>query len=371
MIPEIIIWRNHVPGCPVEHQFVLDKCSCPIYKEWRVNGQRFKKSMKTRSLQKALAIKRELEREGIKKLTASLGIKDACDRYISDAQARDLKDPTLYKFRLLFRQLQEFAEDKGLVYMSDLNLDNLRQFRATWPNKNESARVKLGNFRAFIGFCHKAKWIEENYAQDLKAGKVVDSKIVPLEPWEIDQILKACDAHFQKARGILLKAMILVMLYTALRIRDVVTLSRDSVRGSQLYLRTAKTGVDVFCPLPPQVVEALAAIPAEGRWYFWNGASKPKSAVGDYQKSLAKVFKAAGVPRAYPHLFRHTCATNLLTQGVPLQTVSTLLGHTSIKMTERKYSHWIKGRQDKFVDDLLNSWAKLGQVEPISGPSKS
>lgn len=147
--------------------------------------------------------------------------------------------------------------------LSDLNLDNLRQFRATWPNENESARVKLGNFRAFIGFCHKAKWIEENYAKDLKAAKVVDQKIVPLEPDEIDKILKACDKHPQKNRGALLKAMILVMLYTALRIRDVVTLRRDSVRGSRLFLRTAKTSVDVFCPLPPRVVAALGAIPAE------------------------------------------------------------------------------------------------------------
>ena len=56
-------------------------------------------------------------------------------------------------------------------------------------------------------------------------------------------------------------------------------------------------------PLPPGAVTALGAIPAENRWYFWNGASKPKSAVGDYQKSLAKVFKAAGVPRAYPTYF--------------------------------------------------------------------
>jgi site-specific recombinase XerD len=93
----------------------------------------------------------------------------------------------------------------------------MRQFRSTWPNENESARVKLGNFRAFIGFCHKSKWIEENYAEDLKAAKVVDRKIVPLEPEEIAKILQACDKHSQKARGVLLKAMILVLLYTAQR----------------------------------------------------------------------------------------------------------------------------------------------------------
>jgi len=76
------------------------------------------------------------------------------------------------------------------------------------------------------------------------------------------------------------------------------------------------------------------------------------------------VFKAAGVMRAYPHLFRHTCATNLLQDGVPLQVVSTLLGHSSVKMTEKRYSHWIKGRQEKFEDELKKAWAHSSPLSP-------
>jgi len=332
-------------------------CSCPIVKEWRENGRRYRKSMKTRNYQKALAIVRREEIDGIKQLTTSPLIKDACDKYLEDARARNLKEPTLYKFQLLFRQLQDFASDQGIVYVSDLNLDNLRSFRATWPNKNESARVKLGNLRAFIGFCQKSKWIDENYAADLKAAKVVDQKIVPLEPPELEEILKTCDKHSHKNRGLLLKAMVLVLRFTGLRIRDVVTLPRDAIQGNRLFLRTAKTGTDVFCPLPPQAVAALAALPHKGRWYFWNGTSKPKSAVGDYQKALAKVFKAAKVPRAHPHLFRHTFATDLLQRGVSLQVVSVLLGHSSTKMTERRYSHWIKGRQENLEAEVKKSWS--------------
>ena len=177
---------------------------------------------------------------------------------------------------------------------------------------------------------------------------------MPLEPVEFAAILKACNEYSQKTRGQLLKAMILLLRLAGLLIRDVVTLRRDSVRGSRLYLRTAKTGVEVFCPLPPQVVDALSAVQAKGQWFFWDGKSKPKSAVSVYQKSLARIIELAEVPRAYPHLFRHTCPTDLLSKGVSLQTVSTLLGHTSIKMTERRYSHWIKGWQDKLEEELKN-----------------
>jgi integrase len=241
------------------------------------------------------------------------------------------------------------------VYVSDLNLDNLRQFRATWPNKNEAARVKLGLLRAFCGFCFKSDWIRQNYAADLKPGRVQESKIVPLEPEEFDKILKACDSLSYKNRRPVLRAMILVMRYTGLRIRDVVTLRRDSVIKGKLFLRTSKTGTDVYCPLPPEVVSALDSIPTS-KYFFWNGESKPRSAVGNYQKTLQKVFELAEVPRAYPHLFRHTFATDLLQKGVSVQNVAMLLGHSSTKMTERRYSHWIKSRLDSLEADIKKTW---------------
>jgi integrase/recombinase XerD len=173
--------------------------------------------------------------------------------------------------RLLFRQYKTLLPTRAFSTCPISILDNLREFRATWPNKNESARVKLGNLRAFFGFCHKSKWIEENYATDLKAGKVVDSKVVPLEQAELDNILKACDKHAHKTRGLILRALVLVLRYTGLRIRDAVTLRRDAIRDSRLYLGAAKTGTDVFCPLPPAVVNALAAVPPRGKFYFWSG----------------------------------------------------------------------------------------------------
>jgi integrase/recombinase XerD len=182
-----------------------------------------------------------------------------------------------------------------------------------------------------------------------------------LEAAEFDRILKACDKRKNK---LVLRTMLLVLRFIGLRIRDVVTLRRDTVRNGKVFLRTAKTGTDVYCPLPPQAVEALAAVPIDGKYYFWSGMSKPKSAVGDYQRSLAKVFDLAEVPRAYPHLFRHTFATDLLGQGLSIQTVAVLLGHSSTKITEKRYSHWIKSRQENLEAEVKKSWAQTGTVEP-------
>jgi site-specific recombinase XerD len=45
---------------------------------------------------------------------------------------------------------------------------------------------------------------------------------------------------------------------------------------------------------------------------------------------------------------------DLLEKGVPLEEVSKLLGHESIKTTERHYAKWVKGRQDR-LDSLVSA----------------
>jgi integrase/recombinase XerD len=55
----------------------------------------------------------------------------------------------------------------------------------------------------------------------------------------------------------------------------------------------------------------------------------------------------------HSHRFRDTYAVDLLQAGVSLENVSTLLGHRSIRITERHYSPWVKTRQDALDRELL------------------
>jgi hypothetical protein len=50
--------------------------------------------------------------------------------------------------------------------------------------------------------------------------------------------------------------------------------------------------------------------------------------------------------------FRDTFAVSLLTCGVSLVSVSHLLGHQSIKITQRHYAPWVKARQDALDREL-------------------
>jgi integrase/recombinase XerD len=109
----------------------------------------------------------------------------------------------------------------------------------------------------------------------------------------------------------------------SLRIRDAVTLRCDRIQKGKLFLYTAKTETAVWCPLPSTVTDALSAIPIskDAQYFFWTGESKPKSCVGDWQRSLRRLFRLAGVPDAHAHRFRDTFAVELLLAGVPLERV--------------------------------------------------
>ena len=133
----------------------------------------------------------------------------------------------------------------------------------------------------------------------------------------------------------------LIMMHSGLRIRDVVTLTMDKITEGYLELRTQKTGQPVRIPLPDEVLRVVEGLPYRP---FWSGVGLPKSAVADWQRTLARLFGLAKVS-GYAHKFRHTLAKRLLENGVSLENVAKILGN-SAKIVEMHYAQWVKSRQD-------------------------
>jgi integrase/recombinase XerD len=75
-----------------------------------------------------------------------------------------------------------------------------------------------------------------------------------------------------------------------------------------------------------------------------------------------KVFRTADPPiqGGQPHRFRDTFAVSLLLKGVSIEIVSKLLGHSSIKVTERHYAPWIRARQELLETEVRRIWTSEG-----------
>ena len=137
----------------------------------------------------------------------------------------------------------------------------------------------------------------------------------------------------------------MLLRYSGLRISDGVFIDKTRFSGSTVRLYTAKTGTHVSVPLPDKVVEAMKGINYS---FIENPEAKAKHAVGSYQRSLRRM--ECGVSDLHAHRLRDTFAVELLVKGVPISDVSVLLGHSSVKITEKHYAPWVKARQDRLLN---------------------
>lgn len=74
--------------------------------------------------------------------------------------------------------------------------------------------------------------------------------------------------------------------------------------------------------------------------------------VTNLSHAWAKILKNAELPHKKFHTLRHTYATKLFENEVPLKTVSELLGHSSIEMTADIYTHVIPKEKSNAVEKL-------------------
>jgi integrase len=72
-----------------------------------------------------------------------------------------------------------------------------------------------------------------------------------------------------------------------------------------------------------------------------------------------KFLKRHGLPHLNFHGLRHTGATLLINQGIPLKNVSGRLGHADISTTGNIYSHYLKSADKAIADKLENFYQQI------------
>jgi integrase/recombinase XerD len=285
----------------------------------------------------------------------------AKERFLKDAESgRRLGESTLRKYRLMLRHLEEVATKKGFLYLKQLDGEALREFRDAWKLSPRTALKKLERVKAFFRFASENDRIGTNPARLVRGpANIRDTQKLPFEPAEMERIVKACrQVQLQGCINDDLLAFVLVLRYSGLRIGDASMLTLERFKEDDLFLYTQKSGTHVYVPLPPLVMSLVRAIKVRHGQYLFTGPEslRMETASDLWRRKLAQVFTTAKVQGGHPHRFRHTFAVELLKKGVPMEEVSILLGHSSVRITEKHYASWVQARQEILKAHVAKTW---------------
>jgi site-specific recombinase XerD len=357
-----------------------------------VNGKQFRKKANTRSWAEAEQVKRDLEDQLSGRADASPESKllqDAIEVFLTDKTAQGLSDGVVKGYRLLLSRLKTFCELRNVFTVRGVNAELLTLFCADWPTIYPSSITRAKRrerLRSFLRYCYEAQWLER--VPPVPKFKVDEPETQPLTPDEYARLLDVvyvtvgngdprrqttdnAGGRWQYPDAAKLQhavyAFIQTMRWSGLAIRDTMTLRRDALKFDveegiyRLSTSRAKTGVAVCIPIPKEVGDDLLKVEVGGAdYFFWSGIGKPQSATSNWgQRYLAPCFKAAGITsegNMLSHRLRDTFAVYLLEHGASMEDVARLLGN-SLRVCEKHYAKWSKGRQSRVDVFVSGTWA--------------
>lgn len=186
---------------------------------------------------------------------------------------------------------------------------------------------------------------------------------------EAKRLLEFAKGHIC-ARGQSMYHLILLALATGMRRGELLGLCWDCVLDDKIRvwrsLLQTKEGPKLDEPktaagrrtisVAKDIIEAVRTIQqGDSKFVFrWNGMSDG-TAFTAAADGFRECLKGAGITGIRFHDLRHTHATQLISQGVDIKTVSKRLGHENIKITLDLYAHWLP-ENDQKAAELMSEW---------------
>lgn len=271
---------------------------------------------------------------------------------------RGLSQLTLVAYKLDLKQFIEKQQCKIPLSVADIDKNCIREY-LVWLDTNykpRSIKRKLATLKSFFTFLEQEEYIEGSPFRKLRL-RIERAKSLPrtLSVSSVRKLLQsaysarnsaaegAC-GYREATRDI---AVLETLFSTGVRVSELCKLKAADVDlANKRILVMGKGRRERIIPLCDKAtVKALESYKKEYHTYiemessfFLNRDKRPLSDQS-VRQLIKKYQKLSRIPEnATPHMFRHTIATLLLENGVDIRNIQTLLGHSSLAVTEI-YTH--------------------------------
>lgn len=312
----------------------------------------------------------------------AIRLEKAVEKYITNCQDEGLSESTIREYRGTLTRMRAYCESRAAFLLGDITGELLKDWRGTWKASGlleKSTKNKVQRqVKTFFKFgCEQMKWFNINDNPALGLTTIKGDQRVPAVPFYDDQfqaILEATyvyqDSGCDPETAIRLRALILLMRWSGLAIRDALTLPvwRIDAEGI-LQTERVKTKVGVELPLHEDAIRALRALRNDNpEYFFWNGTCKPQSLTGDYSRRFRTLWTFVKWPRPvvygkqpvapHSHMLRHTFAYWFLNTPDAngklgdIRDLQLLLGHTRLATTEKHYSRFMPDQNKRLHTEV-------------------
>src|SRR5690606_15026109 len=194
----------------------------------------------------------------------------------------------------------------------------------------------LERLKKMVTWSKKLGWIKDNPFENFQ----IKRKKVKRKKLQIPELISIEEKQFTNPKLALVQDLFLFSCYTGLAYADVAKLTKDDfmvANDGKLWIDTYRKKSDELSAVP--VLNAAIVIMNKYKndpRALQNGTVFPPVSNQEVNRNLKIIGAVCGIRKEMNfHLARHTFATAVtLKNGVPIETVSKMLGHTKITTTQ-------------------------------------
>ena len=277
-----------------------------------------------------------------------LSMKTLVQEFLFDCQIRNLAPRTIHNYEKQLNYFVRYLKDaQGVEVLEDLRPIHIKQFIVMLQGKNNKPSYINDLLKAVKCLCAYA--FEEGYTPELLTKKVKNVKepkvlIHTFSDEEIVRMIQFYDGNdYLSIRN---RLMLMMLFDTGLRISEIIDMRPSQIRQGYftIYGKGRKERVvpqnAIVCKwmMKYDRVRANYFEYREAEDYYFlskNGKHLTPEAVSKFMKKAAKEVGVNPLVRVSPHTCRHTFAHQELKNGLDLYSLSRLLGHESVSITQR------------------------------------
>ncbi len=285
-------------------------------------------------------------------------------RYLIEVQnvksAEDTKE-------LHIREYIKYLQDRGKYTVTsneETKNINFPENREDYGKKIEITTINnyIRNIKVFYNYLYKNRYITSNPVTRIKEIKCSRKVVGFIKNDEFNRLLRIFDlSKFHEYRDYIITQLI---FDTGMRLGETLKIQENDIdyinRTILLPAENTKGKKDRYVFFSEEMLKQLRRWLKykdryrQSEYIFCTNKGKPLN-VTNYETNFKKYGVRIGLEEIHPHMLRNNFAKRFLMQGGDIYTLSRILGHSSVKVTEEAYL-------DLDTDDLRTNYQRFSPL---------